>query len=52
VVNFGGHPVHVDLERAVTVLLTVGTATETDGKAQLEAYSALVVLSAETSEQV
>ena len=48
VVNFGGHPVEVDLRRPVEVLLAVGEAKESDAKAHLQEYSALVVLTAET----
>jgi maltooligosyltrehalose trehalohydrolase len=49
VVNFGGHPVDVDLRRAVDVLLSVGEGKESDGTVHLEAYSAVVVSTAEAS---
>jgi len=52
VVNFGGHHVTVDLRREVDELLSVGEATMSGGgKAQLEAYSALVVLTAPGSDE-
>lgn len=47
VVNFGGHPVEVDLRRPVEVLLAVGEAKEADATAHLQAYSCLVVKTAE-----
>jgi maltooligosyltrehalose trehalohydrolase len=50
-VNFGGHPVTVDLGRPVEVLLTVGEAKEADGSAQVEAYSSVIVISAERGEE-
>ena len=46
-VNFGGHPVVVDLQRPVDVLLNVGDSKESEGTAHLEAYSAIVVVTAE-----
>jgi maltooligosyltrehalose trehalohydrolase len=48
-VNFGGHPVVVDLQRPVDVLLHVGDSKESEGTAHLEAYSAIVVVTAEPS---
>jgi hypothetical protein len=50
-VNFGGHPVQVDLRRPVEVLLGVGEAKEADGTAHLEAYSAVVVRTAEGADE-
>ena len=47
VVNFGGHPVQVDLQRPVEVLLTAGESRLSEQTGHLGEYSILVVRTAE-----
>ena len=51
VVNFGGDEVEVDLQRPAEVLLSVGGASESGGRARLGAYTALVVRTAASADE-
>nr|MBA3529020.1 DUF3459 domain-containing protein [Propionibacteriaceae bacterium] len=46
VVNFGGQPVDVDVQRPVETLLSVGETKESSGTTHLEPYSGVVVRTA------